>query len=81
MIKKLFLNEKFILATILLNSGIIYAQVSGYNNLYINIWKNIGYSMFKVLMILRYWILLKAPSSSDLGNCVLCFSVVRSKIP
>lgn len=37
MFKRLFLNDRFILAIILLNSGIIYAQVSGYNNLYVNI--------------------------------------------
>lgn len=37
MFKRLFLNDRFILAIILLNSGVIYAQVSGYNNLYVNI--------------------------------------------
>ena len=36
MLRKLFLNEKFILAIILLNSVIIYTQVSGFNNIYIN---------------------------------------------
>ena len=53
MIKKLFLNEKFILATILLNSGIIYAQVSGYNNLYINIIDIVCTLIFAIEMILE----------------------------
>lgn len=37
MLKKLLLNDKFILSVILLNSCIIYAQVSGYENVYIGI--------------------------------------------
>lgn len=32
-LRKLFLNDKFILTVILINSGLIYAQVSGYENL------------------------------------------------
>ena len=37
MLKKLILNEKFILTIILLNSCLIYAQVSGYTNLAISV--------------------------------------------
>lgn len=54
MIKKLFLNEKFILATILLNSGIIYSQVSGCNNLYINIIDVICTLIFAIEMICKH---------------------------
>lgn len=54
MFKRLFLNEKFILAIILLNSGIIYAQVSGYSNLYINIIDVACTLIFAIEMICKH---------------------------
>lgn len=54
MLKKIFLNEKFILAIILLNSGIIYAQVSGYNNIYVNIIDIVCTIIFAIEMICKH---------------------------
>lgn len=54
MLRKLFLNEKFILAIILLNSGIIYTQVSGFNNIYINSIDIACTLIFAIEMIYKY---------------------------
>lgn len=54
MFKRLFLNEKFILAIILLNSGIIYAQVSGCQHIYINIIDITCTIIFAIEMICKH---------------------------
>lgn len=54
MLRKLFLNEKFILAIILLNSGIIYTQVSGYINIYVSIIDIVCTLIFAIEMIYKH---------------------------
>ena len=53
-LKKLFLNDKFILSIILLNSCIIYAQVSGYENVYIGIFDLACTLIFLMEMIIKH---------------------------
>ena len=53
MLKKLLLNDKFILSVILINSGIIYAQVSGYENVYIGILDLICTFIFILEMVFK----------------------------
>ena len=53
MLKKIFLNDKFILSIILLNSCIIYAQVSGYENVYIGILDMACTLIFLIEMIIK----------------------------
>lgn len=53
-LRKLFLNDKFILTVILINSGLIYAQVSGYENLPILILDTICTFIFLFEMITKH---------------------------
>ncbi len=55
MLKKLFLNEKFILAFILLNSGIIYAQVSGCTTIWLGIIDLMCTLIFVVEMVVKHF--------------------------
>ena len=52
--RKLFLNDKFILTVILINSGLIYAQVAGYENLTILILDTICTFIFLFEMITKH---------------------------
>lgn len=54
MLRKLVLNDKFILSVILLNSCIIYAQVSGYENVYIGLLDLICTLIFLYEMIVKH---------------------------
>ena len=54
MLKKLFLNDKFILAFILLNSGIIYAQVSGYTSSWLGVVDLTCTLIFTIEMIVKH---------------------------
>jgi voltage-gated sodium channel len=54
MFKKLFLNDKFILAFILINSGIIYAQVSGCEHKVLDITDLVCTLIFLVEMIVKH---------------------------
>ena len=54
MFKKIFLNEKFILVFILLNSGIIYAQVSGCDNYLLSIADLLCTCVFLIEMIVKH---------------------------
>lgn len=53
LLKKIFLNDKFILSVILLNSCIIYAQVSGHENMTIGVIDMICTLIFLVEMIVK----------------------------
>ena len=51
--KQLFLNDKFILFVILINACVIYAQVSGYENLYLSIADQLCTLIFLIEMIVK----------------------------
>ena len=53
-IKKIFLNDKFILSVILLNSVLIYAQVAGYENTTILVLDTICTFIFLIEMIVKH---------------------------
>lgn len=53
-IHKLFLNDKFILAVILINSCVIYAQVAGYFNAFVNILDILCLTIFVIEMIVKH---------------------------
>lgn len=53
LLKKIFLNDKFILSIILLNSCIIYAQVAGHENVYIGILDLTCTLIFLIEMIIK----------------------------
>lgn len=53
-IKKIFLSDRFILAIILLNSCIIYAQVAGYDNIYISVLDVLCTLIFVMEMIVKH---------------------------
>jgi len=54
LLNKIFLNDKLILAVILLNSCVIYAQVSGYENLTIDIIDTVCTFVFLIEMIVKH---------------------------
>jgi len=55
LLKKIFLNERFILAVILLNSCVIYAQVAGYSsNTFLNVLDIICLLIFTVEMVVKH---------------------------
>ena len=54
MLKKLVLNDKFILSVILLNSCLIYLQVSGYENMFIGVLDLICTLIFLFEMIVKH---------------------------
>lgn len=54
LIKKIFLNDKFILSIILLNSVLIYAQVAGYENLTILVLDTICTLIFLFEMVVKH---------------------------
>lgn len=53
-IRKIFLNDKFILSVILLNSVLIYAQVAGYENTTILVFDTICTFVFLIEMIVKH---------------------------
>lgn len=53
-IKRLFLNDRFILSIILLNSAIIYAQVAGYETPFIGIMDTLCTFIFLIEMIIKH---------------------------
>ena len=53
-IKKIFLNDRFILSVILINSCIIYAQVAGCCNLYVNLIDTLCLLIFIAEMIVKH---------------------------
>ena len=53
-LRQLLLNEKFILVVILINSALIYAQVSGYENYYMGILDTICTFIFLFEMIVKH---------------------------
>lgn len=53
-LRRLFLNDKLILAVILINSAIIYAQVAGYDNLFVNVADMVCTLIFLVEMIVKH---------------------------
>lgn len=54
LLKKIFLNDKFILVVILINSCLIYAQVAGYENWFIGILDTICTFIFLIEMIVKH---------------------------
>ena len=54
LIKKLFLNERFILTVILINSGIIYAQVAGCSAAWLNTVDVICLLIFMIEMVVKH---------------------------
>ena len=53
-IHKLFLNDNFILFVILINSCIIYAQVAGMSNTFLNVLDVLCLSVFVIEMIVKH---------------------------
>lgn len=53
-IKKIFLNDRFILSIILINSCVIYAQVAGYCNSFVNILDILCLTIFVIEMIVKH---------------------------
>lgn len=54
LLRKLFLNDKFILIVILVNSCVIYAQVAGYSHPYVGILDTICLTIFIIEMIVKH---------------------------